>query len=98
MSESSNLNSGESRRGFLGSFSAWMAALVGAVLGVGPVCVGIYSFVMDPLRDKTANRPRKSRAGGSADADGFYRVASVCLLYTSPSPRDAHESRMPSSA
>ena len=23
---------------------------------------------------------------------------SVCLLYTSPSPRDAHESRMPSSA
>ena len=24
--------------------------------------------------------------------------ARVCLLYTSPSPRDAHESRMPSSA
>ena len=24
--------------------------------------------------------------------------AHVCLLYTSPSPRDAHESRMPSSA
>ena len=24
--------------------------------------------------------------------------AYVCLLYTSPSPRDAHESRMPSSA
>ena len=23
---------------------------------------------------------------------------SACLLYTSPSPRDAHESRMPSSA
>ena len=23
---------------------------------------------------------------------------SICLLYTSPSPRDAHESRMPSSA
>ena len=23
---------------------------------------------------------------------------SSCLLYTSPSPRDAHESRMPSSA
>ena len=28
-----------------------------------------------------------------------YRFASTyCLLYTSPSPRDAHESRMPSSA
>ena len=24
--------------------------------------------------------------------------AGTCLLYTSPSPRDAHESRMPSSA
>ena len=26
------------------------------------------------------------------------RGTKVCLLYTSPSPRDAHESRMPSSA
>ena len=25
-------------------------------------------------------------------------VGNICLLYTSPSPRDAHESRMPSSA
>ena len=25
-------------------------------------------------------------------------LANGCLLYTSPSPRDAHESRMPSSA
>ena len=25
-------------------------------------------------------------------------LLSICLLYTSPSPRDAHESRMPSSA
>ena len=25
-------------------------------------------------------------------------ITIVCLLYTSPSPRDAHESRMPSSA
>ena len=31
--------------------------------------------------------------------DKFYVVGhSACLLYTSPSPRDAHESRMPSSA
>ena len=29
--------------------------------------------------------------------DILHRVVS-CLLYTSPSPRDAHESRMPSSA
>ena len=26
------------------------------------------------------------------------KIFIVCLLYTSPSPRDAHESRMPSSA
>ena len=25
-------------------------------------------------------------------------IDNICLLYTSPSPRDAHESRMPSSA
>ena len=25
-------------------------------------------------------------------------IRKTCLLYTSPSPRDAHESRMPSSA
>ena len=25
-------------------------------------------------------------------------TSQICLLYTSPSPRDAHESRMPSSA
>ena len=28
----------------------------------------------------------------------FADAAITCLLYTSPSPRDAHESRMPSSA
>ena len=28
----------------------------------------------------------------------FKSLPNVCLLYTSPSPRDAHESRMPSSA
>ena len=28
----------------------------------------------------------------------FYTHLHACLLYTSPSPRDAHESRMPSSA
>ena len=27
-----------------------------------------------------------------------YNIKNNCLLYTSPSPRDAHESRMPSSA
>ena len=30
--------------------------------------------------------------------EGVLRLDMNCLLYTSPSPRDAHESRMPSSA
>ena len=30
--------------------------------------------------------------------DTGMKLAKICLLYTSPSPRDAHESRMPSSA
>ena len=35
-----------------------------------------------------------------ASVDGEVKniLINVCLLYTSPSPRDAHESRMPSSA
>ena len=28
----------------------------------------------------------------------YIEFPGICLLYTSPSPRDAHESRMPSSA
>ena len=32
--------------------------------------------------------------GGNLTAENI----KTCLLYTSPSPRDAHESRMPSSA
>ena len=35
---------------------------------------------------------------GAVVADGAEALASVCLLYTSPSPRDATLSRMPSSA
>ena len=30
--------------------------------------------------------------------ENIVAMGMVCLLYTSPSPRDAHESRMPSSA
>ena len=36
-------------------------------------------------------------AAGRIDA-AYLLTTKACLLYTSPSPRDAHESRMPSSA
>ena len=42
------------------------------------------------------NSLRRVISGGTGlifKGSGYY-----CLLYTSPSPRDAHESRMPSSA
>ena len=35
---------------------------------------------------------------GPVAVTGAGRTDAGCLLYTSPSPRDAHESRMPSSA
>ena len=31
-------------------------------------------------------------------ASGLYEQMDICLLYTSPSPRDRQKSRMPSSA
>ena len=37
-------------------------------------------------------------AGGIRMLEVTLRTPQACLLYTSPSPRDAHESRMPSSA
>ena len=37
-------------------------------------------------------------AYGMALQWGVMNIINICLLYTSPSPRDAHESRMPSSA
>ena len=42
----------------------------------------------------------KSAKPGKKSSTGTERtvIAQACLLYTSPSPRDAHESRMPSSA
>ena len=41
--------------------------------------------LLNELRDQGVDLPYGCQYGG-------------CLLYTSPSPRDAHESRMPSSA
>ena len=41
---------------------------------------------------------RKTQGVRLFDVDDEEKVVSVCLLYTSPSPRDVEESRMPSSA
>ena len=52
----------------------------------------------------TADDPSSRATSRSLDDAGFTidefaaLLSKYCLLYTSPSPRDAHESRMPSSA
>ena len=47
----------------------------------------------EPIASAVVNVAEASRIALS-DKDGFF----TCLLYTSPSPRDVEESRMPSSA
>ena len=58
--------------------------------------------------DRTAEYARKAAqngirviiagAGGAAHLAGVIAAHTICLLYTSPSPRDRTRSRMPSSA
>ena len=54
----------------------------------------IYDDVLDITWLQDANYALTS----GFDIDGRMTWSQSCLLYTSPSPRDAHESRMPSSA
>ena len=46
----------------------------------------------------SGEKMRKPGSKGAPTAANFKRAAKTCLLYTSPSPRDVEESRMPSSA
>ena len=78
--------------------------------GRGPTPPNVDELIRD-LQDKIKRfLPGRKTSGGKSIslillvlvfvwlASGLYRVLPDCLLYTSPSPRDAHESRMPSSA
>ena len=49
-------------------------------------------------KDRVIERPPfLAWSSNSIEVDKIV-MSDTCLLYTSPSPRDAHESRMPSSA
>jgi len=74
-SETSPAQEANERRGFLGSAAALTAAALGGLLGVGPVAIGLYATVMDPLRKKTS--PRKATAGVEGAKEGFYFVAQI---------------------
>ena len=56
-----------------------------AIIDPGPISDVHFANIIKVI----ANRPVKFI---------FLTHSHICLLYTSPSPRDAHESRMPSSA
>ena len=53
---------------------------------------------MHVLRKVLGWYPRRSEGGATPDSTFFVELPHGCLLYTSPSPRDATLSRMPSSA
>ena len=64
------------------------------------------AVVIDPVRNQTVlllhqKLKRWLQPGGHCDGDGNLggvALREACLLYTSPSPRDKRQSRMPSSA
>ena len=57
---------------------------------------GDMEAAVDWLRTKGIAKADKK--AGRVAAEGLVAVASDCLLYTSPSPRDRTRTRMPSSA
>ena len=77
----------------------WLDAWMGRVVGITLIGLGVV-VLFDLVRNKGQARLR-SRWMIVLDGTfaGLRRVRSfACLLYTSPSPRDATLSRMPSSA
>ena len=62
----------------------------------------IYSpeLIRIDISDRTEDEPFMLQSGEFCLAETLelFNLPDDCLLYTSPSPRDAHEARMPSSA
>ena len=72
------------------------AAVVG-VGNIGSIHADIYSTLesVDLTAVCDTDKERADKAASKFNCKAFY---SICLLYTSPSPRDLSTSRMPSSA
>ena len=64
----------------------------------GDVAAGPDAIIagLDPKQEESLQL-QEQLGRQAATGTGIYNTR-ACLLYTSPSPRDAHESRMPSSA
>ena len=54
--------------------------------------------VLDGVTTNPSLMAKAGITGAKNIEDHYKKIASICLLYTSPSPRDATLSRMPSSA
>ena len=83
--------------GFMGSLHAKAYAQIEGVRNVGIVTRNLSSS--EALAEELGNDiPRFTDFEEALEQTKPDAVSISCLLYTSPSPRDAHESRMPSSA
>ena len=54
--------------------------------------------VVERIKKHVARTERAGVMGALGGFGGMFDLSQTCLLYTSPSPRDVEESRMPSSA
>ena len=74
--------------GFVSSITPFNFTAIAGNLALTPLLFGNVVYWKPSLKSLPSNKL-------------FHEIcleANICLLYTSPSPRDAHESRMPSSA
>ena len=62
------------------------------------MALGILSGCGQKTNDTPKNDDNSTALSGSVSTNGSTSMDKVCLLYTSPSPRDPKTSRMPSSA
>ena len=72
------------------------ATLLGQMIAFGLFVWFCWKFVWPPLLAAMEERAAKIEQGLKDSEDSAKKI--VCLLYTSPSPRDKRQSRMPSSA
>ena len=71
--------------------------LVNGICMSGVEPKGDFEFTKNSVMYMVETAPELA-SGWTQQTSGIATPPKGCLLYTSPSPRDAHESRMPSSA
>ena len=64
----------------------------------GPGATNLVTPLANALMDSTPLLAITGQVASTAIGNDAFQEAYTCLLYTSPSPRDVEESRMPSSA